>query len=583
MKQTIQESPATKDALGLDVYFDGLAKYIRECRPPMTIAIQGGWGSGKTTAMNIVRSKLEKGEEGEEKTKILTLNYNTWQYAWASDGTLLEPLLINMIRTISERIEQEKLSDKWDDYAKKHDLTEKGFTFDKFKKVLVGTAIMAGQGVLERVTGGGTLERVEAAMKTDDPDDIADIYEPRVILKDYLNHLIAFLVENTDYDRVVFFVDDLDRLDPPKAVEFLEAIKLFVDHEHIVFVLALDHEIVFRGLRDRYGDSMDHKYAMRFFDKIIQLPFNLPQGRYDIGQYVQSLVEDEKDAEEYTAVLKSFRDTNPRTIKRVLYSMDLYESIRGEEWPASRGEVFALLLLQMNHEDLYKSLVSVVSRDLSSAALLFGDGASETREWFEEDIEKNLRKALAARFLKKEESDQEMLRRLSDILGLTALTYSIGDERQEEKDLEKLVGETSARVAEYLEEMGFEPDPDVKDGYRHDKTSGVEIVVSAPGQGDHLNLNIHTGELADYKDSESRQAFLEAFLTGAGFTSEECPVYTGKAPSYKETDTMDILSNGNKAFAVRNVSIRDHRSMQLAGLLIRNIAAYGKVFGDFAG
>ena len=37
--------------------------------------------------------------------------------------------------------------------------------------------------------------------------------------------------------RVVIFVDDLDRLQPQKAVEVLEVLKVFLDCENCVFVL----------------------------------------------------------------------------------------------------------------------------------------------------------------------------------------------------------------------------------------------------------------------------------------------------------------------------------------------------------
>lgn len=54
-------------------------------------------------------------------------------------------------------------------------------------------------------------------------------------------------------DRVVIFVDDLDRLVPAKAVELLEVLKLFLDCKQCVFVLAIDYEVVIRGAIEKYG------------------------------------------------------------------------------------------------------------------------------------------------------------------------------------------------------------------------------------------------------------------------------------------------------------------------------------------
>ncbi len=73
--------------------------------------------------------------------------------------------------------------------------------------------------------------------------------------------------------RVVVFVDDLDRLQPQKAVEVLETMKIFLDCERCVFVLAVDYDVVARGVKAKYGDTLSDEKGKSFFDKIIQLPF----------------------------------------------------------------------------------------------------------------------------------------------------------------------------------------------------------------------------------------------------------------------------------------------------------------------
>ena len=49
-------------------------------------------------------------------------------------------------------------------------------------------------------------------------------------------------------------MDDLDRCLPGKAVEVLEAIKLFVDAENCMFLLGLDQEVIARGMEMKYKD-----------------------------------------------------------------------------------------------------------------------------------------------------------------------------------------------------------------------------------------------------------------------------------------------------------------------------------------
>lgn len=54
--------------------------------------------------------------------------------------------------------------------------------------------------------------------------------------------------------NLLFLIDDLDRCLPEKAVQMLESIKLFLDVEGCAFVLALDDEVVERGIAHRYRD-----------------------------------------------------------------------------------------------------------------------------------------------------------------------------------------------------------------------------------------------------------------------------------------------------------------------------------------
>ena len=59
------------DALNITKYTKGLVQFIRHCDTPMTISIQGEWGSGKTSLINLLNSRLEK----EFNTYVI----NTWE------------------------------------------------------------------------------------------------------------------------------------------------------------------------------------------------------------------------------------------------------------------------------------------------------------------------------------------------------------------------------------------------------------------------------------------------------------------------------------------------------------------------
>lgn len=84
--------------------------------------------------------------------------------------------------------------------------------------------------------------------------------------------------------NLLFLIDDLDRCLPDKAVELLESIKLFFDVPRCAFVLALDDEVIERGVMHRYRDYFGKADAQahlpitgaEYLEKIIHLPVRLP-------------------------------------------------------------------------------------------------------------------------------------------------------------------------------------------------------------------------------------------------------------------------------------------------------------------
>jgi hypothetical protein len=91
--------------------------------------------------------------------------------------------------------------------------------------------------------------------------------------------------------RLVILIDDLDRCLPEKAVQMLESVKLFVNVPGFSFVLAVDDEVVERGIAHRYRDYLKETADGRssaqpisgaeYLEKIIHLPVHLPRWTMD--------------------------------------------------------------------------------------------------------------------------------------------------------------------------------------------------------------------------------------------------------------------------------------------------------------
>lgn len=68
----LTDLPAENDVFDIDLYRDSMARFIENCKTPMTISIQGTWGTGKTTFMKMVKAKLENSK---------FIEFNTWQFS----------------------------------------------------------------------------------------------------------------------------------------------------------------------------------------------------------------------------------------------------------------------------------------------------------------------------------------------------------------------------------------------------------------------------------------------------------------------------------------------------------------------
>lgn len=128
--------------------------------------------------------------------------------------------------------------------------------------------------------------------------------------------------------RLVVFVDDLDRCLPEKAIEVLEAIKLFLDVEGCTFLLGLDESMIACGIKVKYqtlalrreGEPNEWPTPIdgaAYLEKIIQLPVRLPRIEpAHMRPFIKQLaVLPEEHCEEVSA---QGLETNPRKVKRGL-------------------------------------------------------------------------------------------------------------------------------------------------------------------------------------------------------------------------------------------------------------------------
>ena len=327
-----------EDILEVKPYIEGLCSFITECNTPMTIAIQGDWGSGKTSMMNMIKEQL-----GD---KVATSWFNTWQYSqFNMDDTLTVSLLSRLIADLEK------------DMPQKNEKVKKALNFI-YKIAKTGSVI-----VTNAIAGDAGAEALNSSLQ----EEHEDMDMPQAInsLKDHFQAAVNEKIKPYNAKRLVVFIDDLDRLHPGKAVELLEVLKLFLDCDNCVFVLAIDYAVVSQGVKQKYGELIGEEKGKSFFDKIIQVPFKMPVAQYNIKEYVSKSLKEigislsEKEADVYVKLIQNSIGCNPRAIKRLFNTFLLLTKVSGTTITSStdRKVLFAILCLQLSFEDIYNYIV----------------------------------------------------------------------------------------------------------------------------------------------------------------------------------------------------------------------------------
>ena len=113
------------------------------------------------------------------------------------------------------------------------------------------------------------LEKIEQALEGQ--DILASAYTLEQIRNTIKAALIDTVVENAQ--KLVIFIDEMDRCRPTFAVELLESIKHYFEDERIIFFVSTNKAQLVHTISRYYGNDFDSsRYLNKFFDINLQLP-----------------------------------------------------------------------------------------------------------------------------------------------------------------------------------------------------------------------------------------------------------------------------------------------------------------------
>ena len=279
---------------------------------PLAVGLFGEWGSGKTHQLKIIQHKV-KYPPTDIKFDVNTIPifFNAWRFE--KEEHIIIPLFQTLLQAVEahERGLEKKAGQLYRTMSmylklgllslskglKKPNLN--GFTNELSSEEYVKAIdhIIDTSKIKKEVIKKAKKEMVgeQELSELIKPDQLESIY---LNIPQWIEKITLF--ENVNF---VFLIDDLDRCLPENTLKMLESIKLFLDVPSCAFVLAVDDDVVERGVVHHYRDYLQQnnntivymnkedeekknskEHAIQelpitgheYLEKMIQLPIRLP-------------------------------------------------------------------------------------------------------------------------------------------------------------------------------------------------------------------------------------------------------------------------------------------------------------------
>jgi len=413
----LPDVPAVEDKLNFGPYARTLLDIILnpDTQTPLTIGIFGSWGSGKTSLMKMIEYGLKRAQESEGGRQTFSVWFNAWLYS--KEEALWRALVLQVLSGVRkirslDTTARDELNALADQLYRAVGPAELGHLSIMAAELLKEEGTGSAQITLALQHGLDFLQNIAEARQQGElaavqslRDQVrratAALEQERIESLERFQAQFEALIEKHVLPRgyLVIFVDDLDRCLPDKAVEVLEAIKLFLDVPGCIFILGIDRDVVERGIRLRYGelggmgnregvqlqvdretvergttgaakyraflqelytDDEDVIDGERYLEKIVQIPFVLPPiSPQAMGSFVAQLTPNLPD-ERCGFVFVRGLEPNPRQVKRALNIFALLWAL-AQNQPYLAGRVSPvrlakLVVLQQRHGNLYERL-----------------------------------------------------------------------------------------------------------------------------------------------------------------------------------------------------------------------------------
>lgn len=241
--QPITGSEDAPDRLNRQTFATNLADIltIKPSENCLTVSLEGEWGFGKTSVVNLVKKSLAR-----QENKPIIIEYNPWLAGKAE--TLIQDFLVQFSSQLN-------LPDRPEEGLKAAKELLTYSTLFSAMKFIPGAEPWAS-------TIQGVFNAMGAATKK-----ISSLKELDILgKKRRIEEVLASLDQS-----ILIIIDDIDRLTPDETYQIIRLVKSVADFPGTSFLLCFDPEYLNSSLKNHGIEKSD-----QFIDKVIQLRVPLP-------------------------------------------------------------------------------------------------------------------------------------------------------------------------------------------------------------------------------------------------------------------------------------------------------------------
>ena len=379
-------NPFGDDKLSRKGLADSISALISDAEEPLVIALNGGWGTGKTFFLDRWMSLYSQNEDSS-KRKPFIVSFNAWQ-----DDDLDDPLLA-VVGQLHHYLHSRKSTDP--NISEEFEAKVQSFYLSANK--ILAKATKSFSHILEHFTGINPNEIVKdfSNFQAQRVEAYGEAIQARVDLRIRLGNLAKAMWEESG-KPLVLVIDDLDRCRPEFAVALLEKIKHLFNVRYVVFVLGIDLIQFSASLANIYGEKFD---SSNYLHRLIDVELSLPPPTY--GAFVDMLIEQfglwnylratlGKDKDYAAGVVREFKDAvgslanafslSLREIERLVREIVIIERLHPVKSEVDSTLIAAMICLRMKASNEYRQFVNGIGhpKDILDFILKNGSAFSKT-------------------------------------------------------------------------------------------------------------------------------------------------------------------------------------------------------------